>query len=78
MVDFMIPERRDQRGQRQKKGHRGDRPCAYDKEVYRQRNLGEPLMLRLKQFKRVARCYGKRASDYLAFITLAAIVIGPR
>jgi len=31
--------------------------------------------LRLKQFRRVATRYDKRASSYLAFITLAAIMI---
>jgi len=74
-IKAMIPERRDQRAQRRKKGHRGGRPCAYDKEVYRQRNLVERCVLRLKQFRRVATRYEKRASNYLAFISLAAIML---
>jgi transposase len=71
----MIPERKDQRAQRKKKGHRGGRPCAYDKQLYRQRNLVERCVLRLKQFRRVATRYDKRAHNCLAFVTLAAIMI---
>lgn len=74
-INAMIPERRNQRTQRQKKGHQGGRPCAYDKEVYRQPNLVERCVLRLKQFRRVATRYDRRASSYLAFITLTAIII---
>lgn len=74
-IAMMIPERKDQRAQRKKKGQRGGRPCAYDKEVYRRRNLVERCVLRLKQFRRVATRYEKRAENYLAFVTLAAIMI---
>lgn len=74
-IAAMIPERKDQRAQRRKKGRRGGRPCAYRKEVYRQRNLVERCVLRLKQFRRVATRYDKRAYNYLAFVTLAAIMV---
>lgn len=49
--------------------------CAYLKAVYRQRNLAERCVLRLKQFRRIATRYEKRATNYLAFITLAAIMV---
>jgi transposase len=52
--------------------HRGGR---LDKETYRQRNLIERLINRLKQFRRVATRYEKRAVNYRAMLTIAAIVL---
>ncbi len=74
-VSAMIPERKDQREQRQKKGKKGGRPCRYDKERYRQRNVVERCFLRLKQWRRIATRYDKRAETYLAFLTLASIIL---
>lgn len=48
---------------------------AFDKEAYRQRNLVERLINRLKQFRRVATRYEKRAVNYRAMLTIAAIVL---
>ena len=48
---------------------------AFDKEAYRQRNLVERLINRLKQFRRVATRYEKRAINYRAMLTIAAIVL---
>lgn len=47
----------------------------FDKEAYRQRNLVERLINHLKQFRRVATRYEKRAVNYRAMLTLAAIVL---
>lgn len=47
----------------------------FDKEAYRQRNVVERLINRLKQFRRVATRYEKRAVNYRAMLTLAAIVL---
>jgi transposase len=46
-----------------------------DKEAYRQRNLIERLINRLKQFRRVATRYEKRTVNYRAMLTIAAIVL---
>lgn len=51
------------------------RAGAFDKEAYRQRNLVERLINRLKQFRRVATRYEKRAINYRAMLTIAAIVL---
>jgi transposase len=51
------------------------RSGTFDKEAYRQRNLVERLINRLKQFRRVATRYEKRAENYRAMLTIAAIVI---
>lgn len=71
----IIPERRDQREQRQKKGSHGGRPVVFVKAEYAQRNVVERCILRLKQWRRVATRYEKRAINYQAFVTLASIMI---
>ena len=48
---------------------------GFDKEAYPQRNLVERLINRLKQFRRVATRYEKRAVNYRAMLTIAAIVL---
>lgn len=45
----------------------------FDRAVYRERNRVERLINRLKQFRRVATRYEKRAVNYLAMVTIAAI-----
>lgn len=47
----------------------------FDKDAYRQRNVVERLINRLKQFRRVATRYEKRAVNYRAMLTIAAIVL---
>ena len=46
----------------------------FDRELYRERNAVERLMNRLKQWRRVATRYEKRAANYEAMVTLAAIM----
>lgn len=46
-----------------------------DKHLYAQRHLVECCFSKLKQFRRVATRYEKTARNYLAVITLAAIVL---
>jgi transposase len=47
----------------------------FDKEAYRERNVVERTINRLKQFRRVATRYEKRAVNYRAMLTIAAIVL---
>ncbi len=47
----------------------------FDKTAYRKRNVVERLVNRLKQFRRVATRYEKRAVHYLGMLTIAAIVL---
>ena len=51
------------------------RARRFDKAAYRQRNVVERLINRLKQFRRVATRYEKRAANYQAMLTIAAIVL---
>ena len=47
----------------------------FDREAYRQRNIVERLINRLKNFRRIATRYEKRAANYLAMITIGAILL---
>jgi transposase len=67
-VRAVIPRRRDQRP-----GDRRHRP--FDRTVYRERNRVERLMNRLKQYRRIATRYEKRAEHYVAMLTIAAALL---
>ncbi len=47
----------------------------FDKEIYRQRNKVERMIGRIKEFRRIATRYEKRAVNYAAMLTLAAIFL---
>ena len=47
----------------------------FDREAYRARNRVERLFNRLKQFRRIATRYEKRAANYLAMLHIGAILI---
>jgi transposase len=48
---------------------------AFDRAAYRERNVVERTINRLKQWRRVATRYEKRAASFLAMVTLAAILL---
>ena len=52
--------------------HRGG---PFDRAIYRTRYRIERLINRLKQFRRVATRYEKRAENYQAMLTIAAIKV---
>jgi transposase len=74
-IAALIPERKDERERRQKRGQAGGRPCRFDREAYRGRNVVERTILRLKQWRRVATRYDKLGSAYLAWSTLACLLL---
>jgi transposase len=47
----------------------------YDKHFYKERNLAERFINRLKQYRRVATRYEKTARNFLAFVHVAAIMV---
>jgi transposase len=71
----VIPQREDERRARKSRGRRGGRPPLFDREVYQQRNRVERAINRLKQSRRVATRYEKRAANYLAFVEIAGIMM---
>jgi transposase len=74
-IPSMIPERKDQRQQRLRKGSRGGRPCRFSREEYRQRSWIERLINRLKQWRRIATRYEKRAQNYQAFVLIGCLLL---
>jgi transposase len=60
---------------RARKGARGGRSPAFDRERYRQRNQVERLMNRRRQFRVVATCFDKLAVRYQATVCVADIFI---
>lgn len=74
-LKHVIPEKADVISRRKSKGSRGGRPCRFVKEEYAGRNVIERCILRLKQFRRVATRYEKRAAAFEAIVTLAAIIL---
>jgi transposase len=63
-IRAVIPCKSDQPGQRR-----------FDKVAYRERNQVERTINRLKGWRRVATRYEKREVNYLAMVTIAAIVL---
>jgi transposase len=51
------------------------RSGAFDRAIYRLRNRVERFVNRLKQSRRVATRYEKRADCYRAVVTIAAIIL---
>ncbi|BFO19696.1 hypothetical protein SHKM778_60840 [Streptomyces sp. KM77-8] len=47
-IKHTIPEPKDQRAHRQRRGSKGDRPTGFDREIYRRRNEVERTINRLK------------------------------
>lgn len=47
----------------------------FDRAAYRERNRVERTLNRLKQYRRIATRYEKRADNYLAMLTIAAIIL---
>ena len=66
-IRCMIPRRKDQRP--------ADRRHRFDPTLYRGRNQIERLVGRLKEQRRIATRYEKRASAFLAMLTLAALLL---
>jgi transposase len=63
-IRVTIPRRNDER-----------RRGPFDRAAYRERNQVERLINRFKQFRRVATRYEKRAANFQAMVTLAAITL---
>jgi len=63
-IGAVIPRRRDERPGR-----------GFDRAAYRERNVVERFINRLKQNRRIATRYEKLAVSYAAMVTIAAIVL---
>ena len=63
-IRYTIPKKRNEK-----------RRGPLDREIYRRRNLVERTINRLKQFRRIATRYEKKAKNYLAMLQLASILL---
>ena len=70
-----IPERRDQQANRQRRGSAGGRPPAFDKTIYKRRNIVERCFNRFKQYRAIATRYDKTATSYQGMIDLATLLM---
>jgi putative transposase len=50
-------------------------PIEYDRHLYKERNVVERYFARVKQHRRVATRYDKKAANFLGFVWLASIAI---
>lgn len=65
-----IPERLDRVHDRLRRGGRGGRPPAFDREVPKHRNVVERRFNRLKQWRGIAARYDKTARTHEAAVVL--------
>jgi transposase len=74
-ISHTIPERVDQIRNRLWRCSRGGRPPAFDKQLYKRRNVVERCFNRLKQWRGIATRYDKTAESYQAAVTLASLLM---
>ncbi|MFE1873781.1 IS5 family transposase [Streptomyces sp. NPDC059496] len=77
-IRAVIPQPFDQIGHRRRRGRRGGRPPAFDREAYKQRNTVERCINRLKQWHGPATRTDEPAIAYQAALHLAGIPIWTR
>ncbi len=51
------------------------RAPAYDRDLYKERHLVECFINKIKQFRRIATRYEKRAANYLAMVHIGMLLL---
>ncbi|MCQ4205515.1 IS5 family transposase [Streptomyces coelicoflavus] len=77
-IAHTIPEKTDQQRHRHNRGRHGGRPPAFDRHLYRRRNVVERCFNRLKGFRGIATRYEKTATSYEAAVNLASFLLWAR
>ncbi|GAA3707977.1 hypothetical protein GCM10023082_02530 [Streptomyces tremellae] len=68
-------QRADQKANRLRSGRAGGRPPAFDRGLYKARNVVERCFGRLKQSRAIATRFAKLAGRYRAGVHLAALIL---
>ncbi|MGX1668648.1 transposase [Streptomyces sp. NPDC055400] len=74
-IRHVIPEKKDHKAARLRRGSCGGRPPGFAKARYKDRNTVEHAIGKLKQFRAAATRYDKRGYVYLGTVTAAALLI---
>ena len=74
-ISAVIPEKSDQRANREKKGSAGGRPVVFDLERYRQRNTVERCFQKIKTWRGLATRYDKTPESYEAGLYLRGSIM---
>lgn len=74
-IKATIPEPADQQANRVRRGGKGGRPPTFDAGRYKQRNVAERCINKLKLFRAVATRYDKREYVYRGTVDVASIRI---
>ncbi|WP_217514932.1 transposase, partial [Streptomyces lunaelactis] len=74
-IRAVIPVPTDQRGHRLRRGSRGGRPPAFDREAFKRPNTVERCVNGLKQWRGIATRYERTATIYLAGLHIAGIFL---
>ncbi|WP_116209137.1 IS5 family transposase [Streptomyces olivoreticuli] len=72
-IKHTIPERKDQRANRRRRGSAGGRPAGFDKTIYKRRNEAGRTINALKGFRAVATRFNERVYIFHGTVTVAAI-----
>ncbi len=77
-IAHTIPEPKDQKANRTRRGSKGGRPVGFDWDTYRHRNTVERCFNRLKQWRGLAMRSDKHAHNYAGGLLLASTLLWAR